>query len=443
MDSFEVNFAKIHGELFNPHYEKAVLCSVMQEKDRAGELTEKLCVDDFTLPDLKEIFLAICELTARNEPLDPISVTEVLRVRKVPFDTVFSVHEYGVGRGVYDIYFDGYIKKIKELSRLRRYLAGFKSGYDTVYNPEITDAEKIERCESTLLALSAEDWRSAAFERCQDIVGDEVRTILSPNNKGLSVGYYDIDGVTGGLDAGDLIILCGYPSHGKSALALNFLEHVASQGLPCALFSAEMTTSQVMRRLLSQVGEVKGGAMRGKIEDNDARLITEAAEKVHRLPIYICDKAGITVSEIVSKSKSLKRKEPSLAFIVVDYLQRIQGIRSESRNLEVGSISGALKNLAKELSLPILVVASLTKPQKDKNGNLRPPSLWDLRDSGEPGYDCDVGFSIRRNEIFGGKKDECTLAFDKNRKGECDEVTLTWRPEFTRFENHSWRPDRH
>jgi replicative DNA helicase len=273
---------------------------------------------------------------------------------------------------------------------------------------------------------------------------DQIDDLYNNPNKprGLPTGFIDFDAKTGGLRGGDLLIIAGRPSMGKSTLAINMAEHAAlKEGIRAsvAIFSLEMPAEQILTRMLSSVGSVHLGNIRsGKLSEDDWPRITGATKQLQDAKIFIDDTPALTPTELRARSRRIKR-EHGLDLIVVDYLQlmTVPGTK-ENRATEISEISRGLKALAKELSCPVIALSQLNRGVEQREN--KKPVMSDLRESGAIEQDADMILLIYRDEVYNKetpKKGVADIDLAKHRNGETGEIRLTFRGANSRFENYA------
>jgi replicative DNA helicase len=265
----------------------------------------------------------------------------------------------------------------------------------------------------------------------------------NPNKpRGLPTGFIDFDSKTGGLRGGDLLIVAGRPSMGKSTLAINMAEHAAlKEGIRAsvAIFSLEMPAEQILTRMLSSVGNVNLGNIRsGKLSEDDWPRITGATKQLQDAKIFIDDTPALTPTELRARSRRIKR-EHGLDLIVVDYLQlmSVPGTK-ENRATEISEISRGLKALAKELNCPVIALSQLNRGVEQREN--KKPVMSDLRESGAIEQDADMILLIYRDEVYNRetpKKGVAEIDLAKHRNGEIGEIRLTFKGANSRFENYA------
>jgi replicative DNA helicase len=259
---------------------------------------------------------------------------------------------------------------------------------------------------------------------------------------GIPTGYRDLDRETSGLQPGDLIIIAGRPSMGKTALALNMAEHVAVENkLPVAVFSMEMSGSQLAMRMLGSIGRLDQHKLRtGRLSDDDWNRLTNAVGKLHDAPILVDESGALNALELRARARRLHRQYGSLGLIVVDYLQLMQATsEGENRATEISEISRSLKSLAKELKVPVVALSQLSRAVEQRTGPKR-PIMSDLRESGAIEQDADLILAIYREEVYTPDTPEKGMAeiiILKQRNGPIGTIKLTFLGEYTRFENYA------
>jgi replicative DNA helicase len=264
----------------------------------------------------------------------------------------------------------------------------------------------------------------------------------NPNDvTGVPTGFYDLDRMTAGFQAGDLIVLAARPSMGKTALAINIAEHVAlNEGLPVAVFSMEMGAAQLAVRIVGSIGRIDQGHLRtGKLTDDEWPRLSEAIEKLRTISLHIDESAGLTSSELRANARRLARQCGQLGLIVVDYLQLMSGSSSdgENRATELGEISRGLKMLARELQCPVIALSQLNRSVEQRPD--KRPMMSDLRESGAIEQDADIIMFIYRDEYY--TKDACKepgvaeVIIAKQRNGPTGTVKLAFLKPITKFES--------
>jgi replicative DNA helicase len=266
---------------------------------------------------------------------------------------------------------------------------------------------------------------------------------------GVSTGFYDLDELTAGFQRGELIIVAGRPSMGKTAFALNVAQHAAlhaDRPVPVVIFSLEMGKELLATRMLCSEARINASRVRtGHLQPEDFPRLIQAANRLSQGSIFIDDSPSISALQIRAKARRLKA-EKGLGMVVVDYLQLMQGSsRSENRQQEISEISRSLKALARELDVPVVALSQLSRMTEQRSQKDRRPILSDLRESGAIEQDADVVIFVHREEYYDKNnpdlKGKAEIIIGKQRNGPIDTVPLAFLGEFTRFENLSMRKD--
>ena len=315
-------------------------------------------------------------------------------------------------------------------------------------NPAGRDTKQIlDDAESRVFRIAEEGARGRqGFIEIQPLLTKVVERIqelferANPSDvTGAPTGFTDLDSKTSGFQPGDLIIIAGRPSMGKTALALNIGEHVAlDQGMPVAVFSMEMGASQLALRMLSSVGRLDQQRLRtGRLLDDDWPRLTTAIQKMHEAPLYIDETPALTAIDLRARARRLSRTCGKLGLIIVDYLQLMSASgQGENRATEISEISRGLKALAKELAVPVVALSQLNRTVEQRTD--KRPVMSDLRESGAIEQDADVILFIYRDEVYNPDTNDKNIAeiiIGKQRNGPIGRVNLRFDGQFTKFEN--------
>ena len=434
-----------------PHNEEAeasVLGAILlTEQALDGVLLEVgLRPHDFYRPRHGAIFQAMIRLKEKATPeaVDALTVAEELRrdgeLEKVggePYLHSLPTIVPAVG-AVLD-----YARIVKEHSLLRSVLKATREIQDDVASHRGEARELIERAESVLFKIG-HDGGTSEMRSLEDILHDEIDKLeeLSKTDVGLTgtpSGFTDLDALTGGFQPGNLIVLAARPSMGKSAAATNIAEYAAVEaGVPVALFSLEMSETELAHRFLASQARVSSDDLRkGRVRAEKWPKVLQAVEKLARAPIFVDDSSDMSVLELRAKSRRLAARH-GLGLVVVDYLQlmRPEGRPESSRVEQIGQISRGLKILARELDVPVIAVSQLSRAVESRNPPV--PMLSDLRESGSIEQDADVVMFIYRDEYYNKESErlgEADFLVAKHRNGPIGEVALTFLPKYPKFAN--------
>jgi replicative DNA helicase len=336
-----------------------------------------------------------------------------------------------------------YARIVKDYALLRRVLGTSREIQDEVLSHRGDPRELIERFESRLFRIGHEDGRGE-MRSLEELLHTEIDKLeeLSKRDVGLTgtpSGFADLDNLTGGFQQGNLIVLAGRPSMGKSALATNIAENAAvGHGRPVALFSLEMSETELAHRFIASQAKVSSDELRkGRVKGDRWPKVLKAVEKLAKAPLYVDDSSDIGILEIRAKARRLHARH-ELGLIIVDYLQllRPEGRADASRVEQVGQMSRGLKILARELDIPVLAVSQLSRAVESRNPPI--PMLSDLRESGQVEQDSDLVLFVYRDEYYNKESDrlgEADIIMAKHRNGPIGQLTLTFLPKYPRFAN--------
>ena len=341
-----------------------------------------------------------------------------------------------------------YAEIVRERAILRKLVAASDEIATNAFNPQGRAVAKIlDEAEQKIFKIGEEGSRmKEGFQGMDTLVVDLLDRVQemadNPNDiTGVPTGFIDLDRMTSGLQAGDLVVLAARPSMGKTAFAINIAEHVAlNEGLPVAVFSMEMGASQLAVRIVGSIGRINQSHLRtGKLTDDEWPRLTEAIEKLRNVSLHIDETPGLTPSELRANARRLSRQCGKLGLIVVDYLQLMSGSSSDGDNraTELGEISRGLKMLAKELQCPVIALSQLNRSVETRTD--KRPMMSDLRESGAIEQDADIIMFIYRDEYY--TKDACKepgvaeIIIGKQRNGPTGVVKLTFLNTLTRFES--------
>lgn len=426
----------------NIEAEQSILGAILIDNDALPKALEILDPDDFYKLSHKKIFIAMTELFDRNEPIDLITLTEYLK-KKDELEEVGGLSYLStlVNATPTAANIKYHSKIVREKALLRGLL---KSSYEVankIYEDTLDAEDLVDYAERAIFEISDKRIK-VSFVTLKDVIKSSFEMIehLYDNKDmvtGVPSGFRDLDDLTTGFQKGDLIIVGGRPSMGKTAFALNIAQYVGLElREPVAIFSLEMAKEQLAFRMLCAEAMVNSSSIRkGFIKKEDWHKLTNAASNLTNAPIFIDDSSSITALELRAKARRLKM-EHGLSLIIVDYLQLMKGKGSfERREQEISDISRSLKALAKELSVPVIAVSQLNRSVEQR----RPPKpiLADLRESGAIEQDADVILFLYRDEIYNreAKKGLAEVIIAKQRNGPTGSINLAFMSHCTRFMN--------
>ena len=426
--------------------EQAVLGGLLLDNSTWDAIADRLTAEDFYRRDHQQIFAAIAELAGRSEPADAVTLAEHLAAKGEAEDTGGLAYLAGLARDTPTAAnIRAYADIVRERALLRHLIRVSGEIAASAYASEGRPAKDLVDEAERLVFQIAEAGRrtGSGFVALKDILGETIdRLDMLHENQGqltgISTGYTDLDRMTAGLQPGDLVIVAGRPSMGKTTFALNIGENAAiSAGVPVAVFSMEMSREQLSMRMISSLGRVDQSHLRtGMFGDEDWARINGAIAQMKTAPIYIDDSGALTPTEVRARARRLSR-ERGLGLIIVDYLQLMQvpGTK-ENRATEISEISRSLKALAKELRVPVIALSQLNRGVEQRTD--KKPVMSDLRESGAIEQDADVIMLIYREEVYDQdtpRKGIADIIVAKQRNGPTGEVHLTFLGKYTRFEN--------
>ena len=429
----------------NLEAERFVLGSIMMDEAVYIQAAGVLEPDDFSLEKHRRIFVRMGDLHTRGEKLDRVTLAnELLRHGELESCDGIS-YLVSLDDGLPHIYnLESYLRIVKDKSVLRKIIFTSQNLINRAMVAEEDPDQILANAEETLLKLGESRVKAGLASPREVIARYEggVNAFLDPSRrvKGISTGFTKFDEYTGGLHPGELIILAARPSMGKTALALNMAQHVATRlGKTVAIFSLEMSNESLLTRMLCAAARVDSRRFRvGYLQQDERNRLTQALNDLVQAPVHIDDTAGAHLMEMHAKLRRLKA-ESGLDLVVVDYLQLMSGRgRFENRNQEISTISRGMKLLAKELNVPMLVLSQLSRAPETRQGDHR-PQLSDLRESGSIEQDADVVAFIFREEVYKRDREDlkgvAELILAKQRNGPVGKIDLVFLHHLTKFEN--------
>jgi replicative DNA helicase len=433
----------------NPEAEQSVLGAILVRPEALDRIADLIAPEDFYREAHGRIFQAMLDLYGRGEPVDLVTVTALLRERGQLESVGGPVFLAGLSEQVgFAVNAEYYAHLVHDKAVLRRLLDTTQEIASACLAPVENVAEFLDEAEHKIFQVAEAKVR-LGISPLSALVDTEIATLEAIWGRkdgaltGVTSGFTDLDNYTAGFQASDLIILAARPSMGKTALALNIAFNAAyksSPPVPVAFFSLEMSKEQLVRRLLSSVGEVDASRIRQTsfLTGQEWTKIQEAAGLLVDCPIYIDDTPAATVLDIRAKSRRLKA-DGKLGLIIIDYLQLMQGrVEAPSREQQISEISRSLKALAKQLAVPVLALSQLSREPEKRGEHLKRPQLSDLRESGAIEQDADVVLFIYRDEVY--RKDSqdkgvAEVIIGKQRNGSIGTVKMSFRDKFTRFDD--------
>ena len=431
--------------------EQSVLGGLLLENNAWDRIADVINRNDFYRHDHKLIYQAITKLIELGKPADVVTTGEALEnlgelsnVGGLPYLVALAQNTPSAAN------IRRYAEIVRERAIMRKLVEVGTDITESAYSPAGRSAnELLDQAEKKVFDIAEAGARSQqGFMEIKPLLTqvveriDELFSRANPSDvTGIPTGFTDLDQKTAGLQPGDLIIVAGRPSMGKTAFSINMGENIAiDSGLPVAIFSMEMGGAQLVMRMLGSIGRLDQHKIRtGQLQDDDWQKLTYAVGKLNDAPIFIDETPALNALELRARSRRLHRQCGKLGLIIIDYLQLMSSVSSgENRATEISEISRSLKALAKELNVPIVALSQLNR-SLEQRPNKR-PIMSDLRESGAIEQDADVILFIYRDEIYNPDsqdKGSAEIIIGKQRNGPIGMVRLTFLGEHTRFENYA------
>ena len=432
--------------------EKAVLGALLIDRDAYPVVCEMLFPESFYEPRNQMIYAAIRDLSLEERPVDILTITDQLEKKGQLEEVGGPAYIAEISSRVASSAHIEYHARIIAQKFLARQLISFASGIETKAFDETIDVDELmQEAEGSLFELSQKNMKKD-YTQIDPVIKNAMDVInkAAANTDGLTgvpTGYHKLDDITSGWQTSDLVIIAGRPAMGKTSFALSMAKNIAADyKVPMAFFSLEMSNVQLVNRLISNVCEIQGSKiLNGQLQPDEWDRLDKRINNLQGAPLYVDDTPGLSVFELRTKARRLVR-EHGVKIIMIDYLQLMNanGMRFSSRQEEVSTISRSLKGLAKELDIPILALSQLNRGVESREGlEGKRPQLSDLRESGAIEQDADMVLFVHRPEYYHIYQDDngrdlhgmAQIIIAKHRKGATGDVLLTFRGEFTRFEN--------
>jgi replicative DNA helicase len=460
--SFTSSSQDIHRTL--PHSveaEQGVLGSMLiSPREIIAECVEKINEEYFYVPAHQTVYVVLVELWNAGQGIDLITFTQVLRDRNV-LETVggaaFITSLFTFVPTAANVTY--YLEIVRDKYILRQIIAACTESVRRSFEEQDEVNNLLDDVEQKIFSVG-EDRFKGRLPSMKEQVMEAIEAIEHLWERkgaltGVATGFKKFDQLTSGLHGSEMIVIAARPSMGKTALAINIAEHVAIvQRLPVAVFSLEMSSQQLVQRMLCSAAKVNLKTVRdGFLQDQDFDKLRNSAAKLAEAAIFIDDTSGLSILELRAKARRIKAQH-DVRLIVIDYLQLLRSTSrrgQDNRQIEISEISNGIKNLAKELNIPIIVVAQLNRNPENRTGDSKGrPRLSDLRESGAIEQDADVVALLVREEYYADTDEEkentegkADLIIAKQRNGPVGDVKLTFLKEFTRFVDRADDDDSH
>ena len=438
----------------NIEAEMSVLGGILLDNDAMWKVTELLRPEDFYREQHRKIMLAMLELEKNAEPCDLVTLSATLQ----------KSGDYGAAGGAEYLLMlvdfvptaaniTYYCKIVKKTAIARRLVSAGTEIATRGNDPEEDVTELVDFAQKTVMEI-ADSSTVTGSVHLKELMHETYKTLRTLYERkehitGVPSGFIKLDEMTAGFHSGNLVIIAGRPSMGKTALAMNIAQHaagIAKDPVPVLVFSLEMGKEELALRLLASEARVDAGRMKtGFFKDTDWPRLAKGSNALSQSKMYIDDSSNLTVLEMRSRARRQK-SETGLGMVIVDYLQLMKGnSRLENRQQEISDITRSLKALAKELKIPVVALSQLNRSIETRGKNERRPLMSDLRESGAIEQDADVIMFVYREEVYDKEnpdvKGKAEVIVVKQRNGPTGTVELVFRGEYTRFENMSDREE--
>ncbi|MDP1573464.1 MAG: replicative DNA helicase [Coxiellaceae bacterium] len=429
--------------------EQAVLGALMLDHRAWDEIADRISHSDFYRGDHQVIFEAIATLVGRSQPFDALTITEILKsTHQLSVLPTGEAYLYELAQNTPSAAnIKAYADIVRERSVLRQLISVGADVTNSVFNAEGRDSMSLlDHAEQLVYKISEHQQRgtgplpittllSKATDRLDELYHS--KGMLT----GVSTGFTDFDQMTSGFQRGDMIVIAGRPSMGKTSFAMNIAEFAAiKQDKPVMVFSLEMPAEQLVLRMISSLGRIDQHKVRtGQLSDDDWPRVTSAVSVLSESKMYIDDTPSLTPLELRTRARRVARKHGGLSMIMIDYLQLMSCPSShDNRTNEISEISRSLKAIAKEFNVPVIALSQLNRGLEQRTD--KRPVMSDLRESGAIEQDADVIAFIYRDEVYhedSQHKGTAEVIIRKQRNGPIGDFRLTFLGQYTRFENYA------
>ena len=426
--------------------ERCLLASMMLDKEVVGNVVQLVTGESFYQADHQIIFDILLKLYEQNRPIDAVIVREELIKRNL-YEEVGG-REYlatilnSVPSAAHGTHYAGIVR---EKALLRQLIAASNEVLRDAYAPHEQADIVLDKAEKRIFEI-AQKKVGGSMTPMEDVLHEVFESIENRGQRGLETGFLDLDDMMNGLQSGEMIIIAARPSMGKTAFAMNIIEHVAADTmLPCAVFSLEMSKQQLAQRMLCSRGEIDAHKLRkGMLQSHEYAHLANVVGELAKAPIWVDDSPGLTPLELRAKARRLKLQH-DIKCIMIDYMQLMDNPGPESRQQQISEISRGIKAVARELSIPVLALSQLNRASEGRDGHR--PRMSDLRESGSIEQDADVIMLLHREDYYRMSEPDfqpdniAEVIIAKQRNGPTGTVKLTFMNKSTRFANLSTQSD--
>lgn len=428
--------------------EMCLLASMMLDvsKDAVGQIVQIVEEDSFFQADHAILFQVLKQLYLQNKPIDAMIVREELIKRGVLEEIGGLEYLAAILNSVPNAANGShYAGIVREKALLRQLISASSDILREAYSPHEQAETVLENAEKRIFQI-AEKKVSGQMSKMEDVLHEVFEMIESRGQRGIETGFFELDDMLNGLQRGEMVIVAARPSMGKTAFAMNIIEHVAADSLmPCAVFSLEMSKQQLAQRLLCSRGQIDAHKLRkGMLQAHEYAHLANVVGELAKAPIWVDDAPGLTPLELRAKARRLKLQH-DVKLIMIDYMQLMDNPGPESRQQQISEISRGIKAVARELNVPVIALSQLNRASEGRDGHR--PRMSDLRESGSIEQDADVIALLHREDYYRMSEPDFSpdniaeIIIAKQRNGPTGTVKLTFNNKSTRFENLSTQAD--
>jgi len=430
-------------EKLPPHSIESEMCliaSMMLDKEVIGQVVQIVDRESFYQADHQILFDVLVKLYEQNRPIDAVIVREEL-VKRQLLDEIGGVAYLAqilssVPSAAHGAHYGGIVR---EKALLRQLIAASNDILRDAYAPHEQADLVLDKAEKKIFEIAQKKVGSSVVEM-QEVLYEVFEMIENRGQRGIETGFFDLDDMLNGLQNGEMIIVAARPSMGKTAIAMNIIEHVAADNrLPCAIFSLEMSKQQLAQRMLCSRGQIDAHKLRkGLLQSHEYAHLANVVGELAKAPIWVDDSPGLTPLELRAKARRLKLQH-DVKVIMLDYMQLMDNPGPESRQQQITEISRAIKSVARELNVPVIALSQLNRQAEGRDGHR--PRMSDLRESGSIEQDADVVMLLHREDYYRMSEPDfqpdniAEVIIAKQRNGPTGTVKLTFLNKATRFEN--------
>ena len=432
-----------------PHSLEAEMCllaSMMLDKEMVGSIVQIVDRESFYQADHQIIYDIVLRLYEQNRPIDALIVREELIKRQLYEEVGGREYLAAILNAVPSAAHGAhYATIVREKSLLRQLIGASNEILRDAYAPHEQADIVLDKAEKKIFDIAQKKVGNAMVPM-ETVLHEVFENIENRGQRGVETGFYELDDMLNGLQKGEMIIVAARPSMGKTALAMNIIEHIAADSrLPCAVFSLEMSKQQLAQRMLCSRGKIDAHKLRkGLLQPHEYTELANVVGELAKAPIWVDDSPGLTILDLRAKARRLKLQH-DIKCVMVDYMQLMDNPGVESRQQQISEISRGIKAVARELDVPVIALSQLNRQSEGRDGHR--PRMSDLRESGSIEQDADVVALLHREDYYKMSEPDfqpdniAELIIAKQRNGPTGTVKLTFLNKTTRFENLSSQHD--